>query len=155
VTHHLRGSVELLGALSLQQVYQELRASDVFVLLTEIGPSGYRDGFPTAILEAMAMGLPVLSTTLSGIPEMVLDGITGKLVAERDVEGACEALRLLLGSPQLRRRLGDAGQARVREMFDLERSADQLAELFAAPAQRPELAPPPSSISRDLASGVR
>jgi colanic acid/amylovoran biosynthesis glycosyltransferase len=126
----LRDCVELVGALSLDEVYAELGQADVFVLLAQIGPGGYRDGFPTVILEAMAAGLPVLATSLSGIPEMVLDGVTGLLVRERDVEGASRALECLIESAELRRAMGDAGQARVRKMFDLDQSADQLAGLL-------------------------
>jgi glycosyltransferase involved in cell wall biosynthesis len=113
-------------------VYAELREADVFVLLAEIGPSGYRDGFPTVILEAMAAELPVLSTNLSGIPEMVVDGVTGMLVPERDIEAASCALQQLLASVDLRRAMGFAGRTRVGELFDLEQSADQLASLLGS-----------------------
>jgi glycosyltransferase involved in cell wall biosynthesis len=126
----LEQCVELVGAQALDAVYAEMRQAKVFVLLSEIGRSGYRDGFPTAILEAMAAGLPVLATSLSGIPEMVLDGVTGLLVRERDVEAASRALECLLESDELCRAMGRAGQARVRELFDLDRSADRLAALL-------------------------
>jgi glycosyltransferase involved in cell wall biosynthesis len=128
--HELAGTTELTGALPLDQVYEELRAADVFVFLGEIGPRGQRDGFPTAILEAMAAGLPVLATSLSGIPEMVVDGVTGILVRERDAESATQALAGLLQSAELRLQMGLAGRARVRERFDVERSADHLAALL-------------------------
>jgi glycosyltransferase involved in cell wall biosynthesis len=134
--HGLEKCVELAGAQSLDRVYAELRQADVFVLLTEIGPSGYRDGLPTVILEAMAAGLPVLATSLSAIPEMVLDGVTGMLVPERDVEKASRALECLLESAELRRAMGLAGQARVRELFDLDQSADQLAALLTGGGRR-------------------
>jgi colanic acid/amylovoran biosynthesis glycosyltransferase len=78
----------------------------------------------------MAAGLPVLATSLSGIPEMVLDGVTGLLVRERDVEAASRALECLLESDELCRAMGRAGQVRVRELFNLDRSADQLAALL-------------------------
>ena len=126
----LEHCVELAGAKPLDEVYAAMSTADVFVLLSEIGPSGYRDGFPTVILEAMAAGLPVVSTSLSGIPEMVLDGVTGKLVRERDVDGARQALECLLDSADLRHAMGCRGRARVREVFDIERSADQLAALL-------------------------
>jgi colanic acid/amylovoran biosynthesis glycosyltransferase len=131
--HRLRDSVELVGAQPLDRVYEELRQADVFVLLSEVGRSGYRDGFPTAILEAMAAELPVLATSLSGIPEMVEDGVTGLLVQERDVEASSRALQCLLESAETRRAMGRAGRSRVRELFDLDRSADQLAALLAQP----------------------
>jgi glycosyltransferase involved in cell wall biosynthesis len=133
--HGLAGTVELMGSLPLPRVYQELSEADVFVFLGEIGPNGQRDGFPTAILEAMAAGLPVLATALSGIPEMVVDGVTGILVRERDADSAALALARLLESPDLRHTMGLAGQARVRESFDVERSADQLARLLTGQGQ--------------------
>jgi glycosyltransferase involved in cell wall biosynthesis len=128
--HGLEECVELVGARSLDEVYAELEGADIFALLAEIGASGYRDGFPTVILEAMAMGRPVLATSLSGIPELVVDGVTGVLVRERDVAGASEALDCLLASGDRRRVMGLAGRARVRELFDLDRSADALAALL-------------------------
>jgi colanic acid/amylovoran biosynthesis glycosyltransferase len=130
--HELEDRVELVGARPLDAVYAELLKADVFVLLSEIGRSGYRDGFPTAILEAMVAKLPVLATSLSGIPEMVLDGVTGLLVGERDVEAASRALECLLESAQLRRSMGEQGHRRVHELFDLDRSADELAGLLTA-----------------------
>jgi glycosyltransferase involved in cell wall biosynthesis len=78
----------------------------------------------------MAAGLPVLSTSVSGIPEIVLDGVTGMLVRERDVDGATRALECLLDSDELRRSMGHKGRARTRELFDIEQSADQLAALL-------------------------
>jgi colanic acid/amylovoran biosynthesis glycosyltransferase len=129
--HQVGDCVELTGAKPLEAVYAELREANVFALLCEIGRSGYRDGFPTAILEAMAAGLPVLSTTLSGIPEMVADGATGILIPERDVEAATRALACLLESSELRQAMGKAGQARVRELFGLHDGADRLAALLS------------------------
>ena len=130
IDNHLQGCVELLGPMALDRVYAELRGADVFALLAEIGPSGSRDGLPTVILEAMAAELPVLSTILVGIPEMVQDGVTGVLVPERDVDGASRGLERLLQSAELRRAMGLAGLRRVRELFDLDHSADQLAALL-------------------------
>ena len=131
-SYGLEQCVELAGAMPLDGVYAALSEADVFVLLCEIGPSGYRDAFPTVILEAMAAGLPVLSTSLSGIPEMVLDGVTGTLVRERDVEGATQALECLLESADLRHAMGCRGRERAREVFSVEDSADQLAALLTS-----------------------
>ena len=137
VDNLLQGYVELVGPMGLDHVYAEMRKADVFALLAEIGPSGNRDGLPTVVLEAMAAGLPVLSTILVGIPEMVQDGVTGILVPERDVDAARRALERLLESAELRRELGVAGRARVREVFDLDRSANQLAALLTDHGQLP------------------
>lgn len=129
--HELDGSVQLLGARSLGEVYRLLWQADVFALLSEIGLSGHRDGFPTVILEAMAAGVPVVSTWISGTPEMVLDGVTGILVPERNVEAAADAIERLMRDREGRRRMGRLGRQRVEEEFALKRSLAQLARLFA------------------------
>ncbi len=127
----LTGVVELAGLLPIGGVYGAMRAADVFVLLSEIGVSGYRDGFPTVILEAMAMALPVVATWISGIPEMVEDQVTGILVPERDPSAAAAAMRRLHQDPGLRTRMGAAGKERASRLFALDQSADQLARLLA------------------------
>ena len=126
----LSGVVELVGSLPIGEVYAAMRAADVFVLLTEISVNGYRDGFPTVILEAMTMGLPVVSTWVSGIPESVENEVTGILVPERDPLAASAAIRRLLEDPALRSRMGSAGKQRVSRLFRLGQSADQLARLL-------------------------
>jgi colanic acid/amylovoran biosynthesis glycosyltransferase len=127
----LTGDVDLAGSLPIGDVYAAMRAADVFVLLTEISVNGYRDGFPTVILEAMTMGLPVVSTWVSGIPEAVEDQVTGILVPERDALAARAAIRRLLQDPALRSRMGSAGKQRVSRLFPLDQSADQLAQLLS------------------------
>jgi colanic acid/amylovoran biosynthesis glycosyltransferase len=126
----LMGVVELAGSLPIGDVYAAMQAADVFVLLTEIDVNGYRDGFPTVILEAMTMGLPVVSTWVSGTPEAVEDQVTGILVPERDALAASAAIRRLLQDPALRSRMGLAGKQRVSRLFPLGQSADQLARLL-------------------------
>jgi glycosyltransferase involved in cell wall biosynthesis len=123
-------AVRLRGPLSLRDVYAALGEADVFALLSEIGVDGYRDGFPTVILEAMAAGLPVVSTWISGTPEIVAHEETGLLVHERDAAAAADAFERLLGDEPLRRRMGAAGRCRVEERFQLDQSADRLAALF-------------------------
>ena len=126
----LTNVVELAGSLPIRYVYRAMRAADVFVLLSEIGVNGYRDGFPTVILEAMTMALPVVSTWVSGIPELVEDQVTGILVPERDALAASAAIRRLLQDPELRSRMGAAGKQRASRLFPLGESADQLARLL-------------------------
>jgi glycosyltransferase involved in cell wall biosynthesis len=123
--------VTLAGQLPISEVYRAMRQADVFVLLSEISVNGYRDGFPTVILEAMAMALPVVATWVSGTPEMVEHEVTGILVPERNPGAASVAIRRLLDHPALRRRMGSAGQDRVGRLFALEQSANQLAQLFS------------------------
>jgi glycosyltransferase involved in cell wall biosynthesis len=129
--------VELAGAQPLAAVYAAMREADVFVLLSEVGVSGLRDGFPTVLLEAMALRLPVVSTWVSGIPEIVRHGVTGFLVPERRPRAAAAAIGRLAGDAALRARFGQAGWERVRHRFDLERSADRLARVLAGLVRAP------------------
>jgi glycosyltransferase involved in cell wall biosynthesis len=130
--HGMEDAVRLRGPLSLRDVYAALGQADVFALLSEIGLDGYRDGFPTVILEAMAAGLPVVSTWISGTPEMVVHEETGLLLHERDAAAAADAFERLLEDETLRWRMGAAGRRRVEERFQLDQSADQLAALLKA-----------------------
>ena len=89
-------------------------AADVFAL-----PS-WTEGLPLVVLEAMALGRPVVATTVGGTPELVADGETGLLVPPRDVEALTAALKRVLDDEGLRRRLGEAGKLRVAERFSSE-----------------------------------
>jgi glycosyltransferase involved in cell wall biosynthesis len=89
-------------------------AADVFAL-----PS-WTEGLPLVVLEAMALGRPVVATTVGGTPELVSDGETGLLVPPRDIEALTAALKRVLDDGALRRRLGEAGRRRVRERFSSE-----------------------------------
>jgi colanic acid/amylovoran biosynthesis glycosyltransferase len=123
--------VVLAGQLPIGDVYRAMRQADIFVLLSEIGVNGYRDGFPTVILEAMSMALPVVATWMSGTPEMVEHNITGILVPERNPSAASAAIRRLIEDPTLRRSMGLAGKERVGRCFGLNQSADELAHLLS------------------------
>jgi colanic acid/amylovoran biosynthesis glycosyltransferase len=122
--------VSLRGYLPTRKVYEMLAGADIFVLLAEIDINGYRDGFPTVILEAMLMGLPVVSTWISGIPEMVVHGETGLLVHEHDAGGAADAIARLIDDAALRKRFGSAGKKRVLEKFITEKNSHLMVDLF-------------------------
>jgi len=126
----LGDSFRISGFRPLEEVYSLLKEADIFVLLSEIHASGYRDGFPTVILEAMLLGLPVVSTYVSGIPEMVEHGVTGYLVPERDAAAAADAIYSLVVDEPKRKRFGAAGRARVHDRFDLNQNLTTRAELF-------------------------
>jgi colanic acid/amylovoran biosynthesis glycosyltransferase len=127
---NLGKQVTITGYLSLDSVYAELAIADVFVLLSEIHINGYRDGLPTALIEAMLMSLPVISTCISAIPEIVINGVSGFLVPERDAIEAAHAIDRLARNADLRRQLGVAGRQRVLEQFNSERNLTQLFKLF-------------------------
>jgi len=127
----LEQAVVLAGPRSLAEVYRAMHAADVFVLLSEIEINGRRDGFPTVILEAMALALPVVATWVSGIPELVDDQVSGILVPERNPRAAGAALQRLHDDPALRLQMGFAGRDRVGRLFGLDQAADQVARLLS------------------------
>ncbi len=135
--------IQWLGALPQQQVLESYRTSDLFVLASKIVDDGDRDGLPNVLMEAQSQGLCCLSTTISGIPELIEHGSTGWLVEPGDSASLADALQQLLQDPELRTRLGQAGQRRVQQVFDVERGIDQLCELFDLPviSGRPATAP--------------
>lgn len=120
------------GALDQTEVLATYRASDIFALACRITPDGDRDGLPNVIVEACSQGLVCVSTTISGVPELLTDGVNGRLVPPEDPDALAAALDALIRSPDERRRLGDAAETRVRADFDFHTSIRQLVGLFEA-----------------------
>ena len=115
----LGGQVTLRGALALEEVALEMRAASLLVLPCITAADGNMDALPTVLLEAMASGVPVVSTALSGIPEIVVDGETGYLVEPGDAVALAGAMEKLLREPDTSARLGRTGRRRAEELFDL------------------------------------
>ncbi|GAB3452643.1 glycosyltransferase [Kineococcus endophyticus] len=128
----LGDAVEFAGALPQHEVAALLRRAAVFAAPCVVAPDGDRDGLPTVLLEAMALGTPVVSTPVTGIPEAVLDGITGTLVPEADPVALAAALRRLLDDPELGRRYARAARTRVEQFFDVRTQAARLRDLSTA-----------------------
>jgi len=114
---HLDDHVHLLGKLTHDKVVEQYRSASAFVLPCRILEDGDRDGIPNVLLEAMAMELPVVSTTVSGIPEAVEHGRNGLLVDPGDAAAIAAALACLLADPALRARLGREGRRTVTRQF--------------------------------------
>ncbi len=132
-TVSLRDSLEMPGALPQERVKAMLGEADVFVLPCVTAKSGDRDGVPVALMEAMALGVPVVSTTVSGIPELVTDEETGLLVAEGDAEALAGALERLVADPALREALSRRARKTIEARFNLETIAAELESLFRNP----------------------
>lgn len=122
--------VRFLGRAFQEELPAYYAEADVFALACTRASDNDRDGIPNTLMEAMASGLPVVSTYFSGIPELVLDGNTGLLAPPDQPEKLMEALRRLLRDEPLRRRLGDAGRRRVMREFSLEGAAASLVDRF-------------------------
>jgi len=123
--------VAFLGGLSGDEVMARYTPDAILVQPSVYAPDGERDGFPTVISEAMAVGTPVVSTYVSGIPEVIRNGENGLLVSPEDPEALAEAIGRLLADPALRARLAAAGMATAREVFDSSRWVPQLERLLA------------------------
>lgn len=123
--------VEFAGFVDHERLKTQYLRSDMLVVPSVVAPSGDRDGIPNVIMEAFAHGLPVVATDVSGIGELVRDGETGKLVAQRDPQALARAIGELAADRKAALALAEAGAARTREMFDPERNTQALMELFA------------------------
>ncbi|HET6910802.1 MAG TPA: glycosyltransferase family 4 protein [Mycobacteriales bacterium] len=119
------------GPLPNAEVLAAMGAADIFCQHSVVDPqTGDEEGLPVAILEAMANGLPVVSTRHAGIPEAVVDGVTGCLVEEGDVEAMAEGIVRLAADVVLRKRMADAARDRVAERFGLEQELHSLRQLL-------------------------
>jgi len=134
----LRRQVEVLGLgdlvtfhgpLPADRVQQVVRAASVLAAPCVLAADGDRDGLPTVLLEAMALGTPCVSTPVTGIPEAVQPGRTGIIVPERDPYALAEAIATLLDDPVLRVRLARAARGHVERCFDRRTQAEELAAL--------------------------
>jgi colanic acid/amylovoran biosynthesis glycosyltransferase len=114
----LENMVSLLGALSHSKVIDRLSEADIF-----LHPS-LSEGFCNAVLEAQAMGIPVVCSNAGGLTENIKDGVTGFVVPRRDPYAMAEKLRLLAADGRLRQRMGQAGRMRVEGHFQLEQQLD-------------------------------
>jgi len=126
----LQNCVQLLGAKPQPEIAEHLTAGTVFVLPSVIDADGGMDNLPTVIMEAMATGLPVISTAISGIPEMVIENETGILVPPHDAGALGRAIEKVIVDLSLARRLGEKGQKRASQLFSIDKNARSLIRIF-------------------------
>lgn len=119
-----------LGTQPHERVIDEYRKADLFVLGCEVASNGDRDGIPNVFLESMAIGVPVLATRVSAIPELVEDGHTGLLVEPGQPEAMAKSMVRLLLDENLRKRIITAARRRVRQDFNNRKLIHDLAEVF-------------------------
>lgn len=128
--HELENYIQLTGPMDQSKLYEEYRRASAFCLPCRVLDNGDRDGIPNVLMEAMACGLPVITTPVSGIPEIVRDGVNGQLIPPDDPEALADALLSLDRDRQLAESLSREARATVRKRFDGEQFAAQLAALF-------------------------
>jgi glycosyltransferase involved in cell wall biosynthesis len=143
----LSGRVVLRGLLDRAALASLLASCDVLVAPSVPTAEGKREGIPVVLMEGMCSGLPVVASRLSGIPELVVDGVSGLLVEPGDDAGLAEALTRLHGDPALRQSLADRGREAVIAEFDIRRNGRRLVEridqaALRSPLRRPSEAAP-------------
>jgi glycosyltransferase involved in cell wall biosynthesis len=150
----LRDTVEMPGSMTQEELIRYYARSDLFVLPCMLqrltffrrnadvsrlkaleskmsgGEGILKDGIPNVLVEAMAMKIPVVSTRVAGIPELIKSGENGILIEEKNPEALCEAILTLLNDRELRSRLAGNGYTEVRDRFDRRKNIEELVSLF-------------------------
>jgi glycosyltransferase involved in cell wall biosynthesis len=129
----LTDRVRLPGAQAHDVVCLAYQRASVFVLPCVIASNGDRDGIPNVLLEAMASGVPVVSTPVSGIPELIESGHDGLLVPPNDPAALADAIDKLLASQEMRESLARAARTKIESSFSLDASAERLLTVFGEP----------------------
>lgn len=130
----LQDHVSLMGAVPRRDILTAYREADVFVLLPHITDTGDRDGIPNVVIEAMGSGLPVVTTEVGGILELVTNGVDGLIGRPRDVKGITALVMKLLDDRPKRVALRVAARRTIEQRFDARQGVERLATLFG---QRP------------------
>ncbi|RZS56829.1 glycosyltransferase [Sphaerotilus mobilis] len=133
-TLDLNEQVRLLGAVPSSEVQHWMQRAAVFAAPCVVGADGDRDGLPTVLLEAMALGCPCVSTDVTGIPEVLSDGHSGLQVPQHDAVALADALGRLLADPALGERLARQARARIESDFDIHHNVARLRRVFASDA---------------------
>lgn len=126
----IAGHISWHGALAQSEVLAAYRQSDLFVLPCRVAENGDRDGLPNVLVEAQSQRIACISTPISGIPELIIDGETGTLVPSEDAAALAGAISALAGDVPRRTALATAGEARVRSAFDMHGGLSDLSALF-------------------------
>jgi glycosyltransferase involved in cell wall biosynthesis len=131
--------VELPGWISPDRLLEQMGGAAVFAMPSRVSRGGDRDGIPNVVLEAMASGVPVVATRVSGIPEAIVDDVTGLLVQPDNAIAFAHALQRILTDDRLAAELGARARARIDEEFTLQVASERLARLFGFTARQPAM----------------
>ncbi|MCG7848649.1 MAG: glycosyltransferase, partial [ANME-2 cluster archaeon] len=122
--------VQFRGDVSDSELMRCYEDADMFILPCIIAENGDRDGIPVAMMEAMAMGLPVVSTDVSGIPELVGEGVSGMLVPPKDEKAIADAIIKICKDGDLRVGMGKKGRRIIEREFDITFEVEKLLGVF-------------------------
>ncbi|MDO8142406.1 MAG: glycosyltransferase [Candidatus Brocadiales bacterium] len=123
-------NVKLLGWKQQEEIVELLKNADILIAPSIVGENGDEEGIPVVLMEALAQGIPVLSTQHSGIPELVQNGESGFLVPERNTDALAGKLEILIKHPEMRLQMGRAGREYVERYYNIDKLNDKLSELF-------------------------
>jgi colanic acid/amylovoran biosynthesis glycosyltransferase len=127
---HIKRYVKFLGAVEQKEVLKLYQQAHIFVLPSVTASNGDQEGIPVVLMEAQAAGLPIISTYHTGIPEGVLDGKSGFLVPERDVDALTEKLEYLIEHPEIWPDMGQYGRKFIEEHYDMNKLNRRLVEIY-------------------------
>ncbi|MGH7799427.1 MAG: glycosyltransferase [Thermodesulfobacteriota bacterium] len=128
----IKNYVKFLGAVDQEEVLRLYEHSHIFLLSSVTASDGDSEGLPVVLLEAQAVGLPIISTLHSGIPEGVLDGKSGFLVPEKDVDALADKIEYLIEHPELWPDMGRCGRKFVEERYDIQKLNRRLVKIYKA-----------------------
>jgi colanic acid/amylovoran biosynthesis glycosyltransferase len=123
--HQLAGTVSFEGAVNQDRIKQYIADADLFVL------ASFAEGVPVVLMEAMASEVACISTAITGIPELIRNGVDGLLVPSSDENALAEAIGALIENPLLRQRFAKAGRARIADEYEMQRNISRLRSLFS------------------------
>ncbi len=127
---HLEQVVEFRSGVPQAELVELYQSCSLYVQPCRRTSAGSQDGIPATLMEAMAVAKPAISTYVSGIPELIQDGVEGRLVPPEDPQALCQAIRDLLDDPQQRARMGRAGRDKIEREFNIAVSGRELATLI-------------------------
>ena len=127
---NINNNVKLLGWKNQEDIVKLMEGSDMLLAPSVTTADGDQEGIPVVLMEALALGLPVISTYHSGIPELVQDGISGFLVQERDVDALSEKIEHLIQDQELWPRMGRSGREYIENYYNIDKLNKQLVEIF-------------------------
>ena len=130
IEENINSKINFKGAIPHEDVYNWLKKLDLFVLASKKDSNGDQDGIPVVLMEAMALGIPVVSTSISAIPELIEDGVSGLLADPGDVESLSEKLKIALSEPSVINNFTEKAFAYLKKEFDMNLNADRLKNIF-------------------------